>query len=249
MNLGVRESVALARGVIYAIRGKKFVPDIVICPSYTALSEVRKVIARSSMMLGAQNMSSEDKGTYTGEISARQLQELSVSHVLVGHSERRAQHNETDEVVNAKTKKALEKGFVPVVCVGEGKEERDAGGEYGVIKEQLNKVFKGISLKREQKLFVAYEPLWAIGSGNPASPQQVVEMHKHIREVLEELMPGTMGCVQVLYGGSVNPENVYHFLREQEVDGILVGGASIKLSKMREIVSQAMDVVESYTSK
>ena len=164
MNLGVRESVALARGVIYAIRGKKFVPDIVICPSYTALSEVRKVIARSSMMLGAQNMSSEDKGTYTGEISARQLQELSVSHVLVGHSERRAQHNETDEVVNAKTKKALEKGFVPVVCVGEGKEERDAGGEYGVIKEQLNKVFKGISLKREQKLFVAYDPLWAIGS-------------------------------------------------------------------------------------
>ncbi len=249
MNLGVRESVALARGVIYAIRGKKFVPEIVICPSFTALSEVRKVIARSSVSLGAQTMSSEDKGAYTGEISARQLQELSVSHVIIGHSERRANQCETDAVVRAKTKKALESGFIPVICIGEEKEAREAGNELAVVQEQITNALKGISLGHEQTLLFAYEPLWAIGSGNPATSQQVVEMHAHIRAVAQELLEGRETQIKVLYGGSVNPENVYGFLREQEVDGILVGGASIKLSQMREVISQAMDVVESYSTK
>jgi triosephosphate isomerase (TIM) len=249
MNLGARESVALARGVMYAIRGKKFVPDIVICPSFTALSEVRKVIARSSVLLGAQDMSHEEKGAFTGEVSAKQLTELSVSHVIIGHSERRHYHQESDQAVQAKVKCALEKGLVPIVCIGEEKEDRAEGNEVSVIIEQIKGALKGISLQQENKLFIAYEPLWAIGSGSSAEPAQVVEMHGVIRKTLSELMPGSEGKIKVLYGGSVNPENVHGYLREQEVDGILVGGASVKLSQMRGIISQAMEVVESYSTK
>ena len=244
MNVGVRESVALARGVLYALRGKEVVPDVVICPSYTALSEVRKVVTRSSISLGAQNIHWEEKGSFTGEISARMLEEVGVSHVIVGHSERRQLFGETDEMVQKKVRQITEKGFIPVLCVGETKEQRDAGQEKEVIKEQISSALsKDLPLKKKT-IFIAYEPIWAIGTGKAATVTDATEMHAYIREIATGILGRNSATIHVLYGGSVDGDNAYSFLRETEVDGILVGGASVKLTKMREVLEAATEAVE-----
>lgn len=243
MNVGVRESVALARGVLYALRGKRVIPEVVLCPSYTALSEVRKVVARSSVSLGAQNMHWEEKGAFTGEVSARMLEEVGVSHVILGHSERRQLLGEADEMIGKKVAQALDKGFVPVLCVGETKEEREAGEEKEIVRTQLKKALQNVRLSKKAKLFIAYEPIWAIGTGKTATVAEAIEMHALIREIAGEILGGAE-AVQVLYGGSINNDNAYEFLREEEVDGVLVGGASVKLSQMREVLEAATEAVE-----
>ncbi len=249
MNAGVRESVALARGTLLTLRGRKLIPDLVICPSFVALSEVRKVVGRSSASLGAQNMGYEDKGALTGEISARMLSELSVTHVILGHSERRQKLFETDEMVNQKTLQALSNGLTPIVCVGETKDQRDDNKQQEVVKSQLIAALDHVRLKSSQKLFIAYEPIWAISSGkNPHLPSvaEIVEMHAFINDVLSSIFPTSPdGQLSVLYGGSVDGENAYGFLREQEIGGVLVGGASVKLNQFKEVISAALDVLES----
>lgn len=244
MNLGVRESVALARASLLLLRGKKVAPHLVICPSTIALSEVRKVVARSGCGLGAQNVSSEEQGAFTGETSARMLFEVGATHVIIGHSERRHVFGETDEMVNAKLLKALEHNLIPIVCVGETKEERDAGHVKKVILHQLATAFKNVRPKFSETLYVAYEPVWAIGTGETPTSSEIVEVHAHIREVLGELFPtAPTTAFAVLYGGSVNAENAYAFLREKEIDGLLVGGASIKIHQLKEIVDAACQVL------
>lgn len=244
MNLGVRESVALARASLLLLRGKKIVPHMVICPSTIALSEVRKVVARSGCGLGAQNMSEQDQGAFTGETSARMLFEVGVTHVIIGHSERRHVFHETDQLVNAKILKALEHNLIPIVCVGETKEERAAGQVKKVILHQLATVFKNVRPKFSETLFVAYEPVWAIGTGETPTAQEIVEVHAYIRELLGELFPAApASAFAILYGGSVDGENAYGFLREKEIDGILVGGASIKIHQLKEIVDAACQVL------
>lgn len=244
MNLGVRESVALARASLLLLRGKKVAPHMVICPSTIALSEVRKVVARSGCGLGAQNVSSEEQGAFTGETSARMLFEVGATHVIIGHSERRHVFGETDEIVNAKLSKALEHNLIPIVCVGETKEERDAGHVKKVILHQLAIACKNVRPKFSETLYVAYEPVWAIGTGETPTSSEIIEVHAHIREVLGELFPTAPATAfAVLYGGSVNPENAYTFLREKEIDGLLVGGASIKIHQLKEIVDAACQVL------
>ncbi|OGL61998.1 triose-phosphate isomerase [Candidatus Uhrbacteria bacterium RIFCSPHIGHO2_02_FULL_47_44] len=244
MNLGVRESVALARSSLLLLRGKKVAPHMVICPSTIALSEVRKVVARSGCGLGAQNVSSEEQGAFTGETSARMLFEVGATHVIIGHSERRHLFGETDEGVNAKMLKALEHNLTPIVCVGETKEERTAGHVKKVILHQLGTAFKTVRPKFSETLFVAYEPVWAIGTGETPSVQEIVEVHTYIREILGELFPtAPETAFAVLYGGSVNGENAYSFLREKEIDGLLVGGASVKIHQLKEIVDAACEVL------
>lgn len=245
MNVGVRESVALARGVLYALRGKRVIPEIVVCPSSISLAEVRKVITRSSIALGAQTMSAEESGAFTGEISARMLEEVSVSHVIIGHSERRQLFGETDEMVQKKVALALKHNLIPVLCVGETSEQREEGNAHEVVINQLTSALKDASLSKKSKLFIAYEPIWAIGTGAAAEPKDAVEMHEVIRQVLSERFSSAdEKQMKILYGGSINKENVYTFLREQEVDGVLVGGASTHLSQMRDIIDAAIDAVE-----
>lgn len=245
MKVGVRESVALARGTLLTLRGRKVIPDLVICPPFVALGEVRKVVARSSAALGAQNMHWEETGSFTGEISSRMLQELHVSHVLIGHSERRSLMGETDEMVNKKTLAALDAGLLPVVCVGETREQREAGQTREVVQAQVAAALSGVRLKSGQKVFVAYEPLWAIGSGQAASVSEVVEVHGVIRSLLKELLFDAFeDQISVLYGGSVTSENAYSFLREGEIDGVLVGGASVKINQFNGIVQAAAEVLE-----
>lgn len=229
MQVGVRESVALARGTLLTLRGRRVSPEVVICPPFVALSEVRKVVARSSVALGAQNMSWEASGAFTGEVSSRMLSELSVSHVIIGHSERRELLMEGDEMIQKKVRQALSAGLIPVICVS--------------ALEQVQSALEGISLRSGDQVFIAYEPLEAIGSGNPASVESVVEMFGQIRGVLDAMF-GTSSAFRLLYGGSVTGENAYGFLREPSVDGVLVGGASVKINQFKEVVSAAAEVIE-----
>jgi triosephosphate isomerase len=245
MNLGIRGSAAVARGTLMALRGEEHLPEVILCPSFTALSEVRKVIARSKIELGAQNMAWEKQGAYTGEVSPRMLDEVNVEYVILGHSERRAYFCEDDEMVNKKVKAAYQNRFTPIVCIGESAEERDAGETQDKVAAQLREGLKGVTLSSRQRLLIAYEPIWAIGSGEPATPSDVAEVHEYIRGIAEEIVePKGDDQLQVLYGGSVDGENAYSFLREEEIDGVLVGGASIKLNEFVAILDAAGDVLE-----
>ncbi len=245
MNVGTRESVALARGTLLALRGGKFLPETIVCVPFVALGEVRKVVARSHVALGAQNVFWEEQGAFTGEISPRMLVELGVTHVLIGHSERRSLFGETDAMVNKKLIASLSAGLVPVVCVGESRSDREAGKARDVIAAQLRGALHDVHLRHKESIVFAYEPVWAIGSGTSASPQDTIEMHAWIHGLVPEFLPGIKSTqFRVLYGGSVTGENAYSFLREDEVDGLLVGGASVKLAEFTKILKAAADVIE-----
>ncbi len=249
MNVGVRESVALARGTLLTLRGRKVTPEVVICPSFVALSEVHKVVARSSISLGAQNMFWEDQGAFTGEVSARMLTELGVGHVIIGHSERRRVFGESDETVNKKIHQALGSGMVPILCVGETQEEYEQGKTRTRIQEQLASALSQVRLRPRDRLFVAYEPVWAIGTGKTPEVGEIIASHMFIREILADVFPASdPSALQVIYGGSVESENAYQFLREKEVDGVLVGGASVKLNQFKDIIIAAAEVLDAQTS-
>ena len=218
MNVGIRESVALARGTLLTLRGRKVIPELVICPPFVALSEVRKIVARSSVFLGAQNVFWEPAGAHTGEISTRMLQEVGVSHVILGHSERRQELYETDEMIHEKVRHVLSEQMTPIVCIGESKQQREAGNTQEVVGAQLVSALSQIHLRAQERVFIAYEPLWAIGTGIASSVAEVTEVHRFIRAVLEEQFPGMSSSFSLLYGGSVDGENAYGFLREEIID-------------------------------
>lgn len=243
MQVGTRESVALARGVIMALRGKKVLPEIIICPPFVAFSEVRKVVARSHVQMGAQDVFWEEEGSFTGEISPRMMNELGVTHAIIGHSERRRLLNETDEMANKKVREAKEEGLIPILCVGENQEQREAGKAKDIVAAQLHEGLSGLKFRSKDKLFIAYEPVWAIGTGQAATPADAKEMHAFIREHLKEILKSGSE-VKILYGGSVDGGNVYSFLRESEVDGVLVGGASVRLAQFGQIINAAIEAME-----
>lgn len=248
MNVGVRESVALARASLLTLRGRKVNPELVLCPPFVALFEVRKVVARSSAMIGAQNMFWEGAGAHTGETSSRMLLELGVSHVIIGHSERRVQLGETDEMVNKKVLHALSEQITPILCVGESKTQREAGEAHAIVETQLVAALRGAGW-HHRKLYIAYEPVWAIGTGESATVGEVVQMHRFIRSLLLRLFPDLSARqAAILYGGSVDGENAYGLLREPEVEGVLVGGASVKIRQLKEIVAAAAEVLEAQQS-
>lgn len=247
MNIGVRESVALARAVLLSTRGKHVTPDIVLCPPFVALSEVRKVVARSRVALGAQNMFWEDAGPFTGEISPRMLVEMHCSHVIVGHSERRAHLAETDSMVHAKVVAAFRNKLTPILCVGETLEEHKRGEAEQIVASQLRAALQH-TRPGQAGLVIAYEPVWAIGTGETETPQNTAIMLELIRRVLKEELPeNIVKATPVIYGGSVDDANAYAFLREPEINGVLVGGASIHVRKFTEILNAAIDVMEGLT--
>ncbi len=248
MNLGIRESVALARGILRRLRGKELLPDIVICPPFTSLSEVHKVTVRSRVKLGAQNCGTVKSGAFTGEVSASMLEDVRASHVILGHSERRMFFGETDALVAERLKFVLENSkLTPIVCIGESKEDRDGGRSQEVVGKQLSEAFSSLrGLPRGRTLFIAYEPVWAISTNEAITPVvgDIVEMHAHIRSLAEARLASSQGQIQVIYGGSVNGENAYQYLRESEIDGVLVGGASLRLAQFDEIITAATEVLE-----
>ncbi|MGC8718860.1 MAG: triose-phosphate isomerase [Thermodesulforhabdaceae bacterium] len=211
--------------------------EVMIAPPFTALAAVREVIKRNNLSLGAQNCHWEDKGAFTGEISPVMLADVGCRYVIVGHSERRHIFGETDDVINKKISAAFRHGLVPVFCIGEKLEEREAGKTFDVVRNQLEKGLNGIEKEKANRIVIAYEPVWAIGTGRTAKPGQAQEVHAFIRKFLAELYDNELASsVRVLYGGSVKPDNVDELMSEPDIDGLLVGGASLEVDSFNRIV-------------
>lgn len=211
--------------------------EIVVCPPFVDLKPAVEAASGSNVAIGAQNLHWEKEGAFTGEISAGMLTALSVTHVIIGHSERRQYFCETDDTVNRKLETALENGLTPIVCVGEVLEERDAGLTEDVLRRQCVRAFNGISAKKAAKLVIAYEPVWAIGTGKSATPQMASDAHAVIRHEVEKSFGKEFADnLRILYGGSVKPDNASVLMSEEEIDGALVGGASLDPAGFAKIV-------------
>jgi len=214
--------------------------DIVICPPYTALSAVNNILKNSNIKLGGQNMYFEEKGAFTGEISPKFLQAVGCEYVILGHSERRNIFNESDELVNKKLKKALEMNLKPIVAIGEHLEEREAGKTKEIILYQMNETFKDITKEDMKTIVIAYEPIWAIGTGKTATPEQAEEIHVYIRELLIQKYDKEIAdSIRIQYGGSMKPENAEDLLSKNNIDGGLVGGASLNAELLAAIIKAA----------
>ncbi len=239
MNKTVAEAKSLVDGIKLEL-GDSTKVDVVVCPPYTAISAASEQVEGSQIAVGAQNMHFEASGAYTGEVSAEMLREQYVRYVILGHSERRQYFAESDESVNKKTIAALAAGLIPIVCVGETLEERDAGQIEDVITTQINEGLKGLDADQLKKVVIAYEPVWAIGTGRTATPEQAQEVHALIRGLLVKLSDeGTAGAVRIQYGGSMKPANAAELLAQPDIDGGLIGGAALDASSFIEIVKAA----------
>jgi triosephosphate isomerase len=211
--------------------------EIVVCPTYLCIEAAENAVKGSSIAIGAQDVHWEKEGAFTGEINAPMLVAVGVTHVIIGHSERRQHFGETDDTVNLKLKSSLEAGLTPIVCVGEVLEEREAGLTDDVLRRQCLRAFHAISAKKAAKLVVAYEPVWAIGTGKTATPQMASDAHAIIRgEASKAFGQEFADGVRILYGGSVKPENAKALMAEEEIDGALVGGASLDPKSLAAIV-------------
>src|SRR3954453_1857571 len=211
--------------------------EVAICPPFISIPAAVDAAKGSSVAIGGQNMHWEKEGAFTGEISTAMLLAAGCSHVIIGHSERRQYFGETDDTVNLKLKSALEGGIIPIVCVGEVLEEREANLTEDVLRRQCLRAFHAISGKKAAKLIVAYEPVWAIGTGKTATPQMAAEAHALIRGEAEKALGGELAAnLRILYGGSVKPENAKALMAQQEIDGALVGGASLDPKSFTAIV-------------
>ncbi|PYJ03681.1 MAG: triose-phosphate isomerase [Verrucomicrobia bacterium] len=240
MNKTVAEALDLVAGIKRGLKGVKEV-DIVVCPPFTALSDVSKAILDSNVRLGAQNMSEHNFGAYTGEIAAGMLKEFSVRYVILGHSERRQYQKESDELIAKKALAAHAASLKPIVCVGETLAEREAGQTSAVLLTQLRGSLAGLNRQQMEETIIAYEPVWAIGTGKTATAQQAQEAHLHIRGVLAKLFDEAVARrVRVQYGGSVKPSNARELMGLADVDGALVGGASLEDRSFADIVKNSI---------
>ncbi|MCK5534512.1 triose-phosphate isomerase [bacterium] len=210
--------------------------EVVVCPPFTVLKEVKKVICNSNIFLGGQNMYWEKTGAYTGEISPLMLKDAGCDYVIIGHSERRIYFGETNEFVNKKVKAAFAYNLIPIVCVGETLTQREKGDAFKVVEKQLREGLDGLKIEDFRKLVIAYEPIWAIGTGKTATPLQAEEVHKFIRELLENMFVGKSEEIRILYGGSIKPENISVLMACKNIDGGLVGGASLSADNFIKIV-------------
>jgi triosephosphate isomerase (TIM) len=211
--------------------------EIVVCPPYTDVATAIEATHGSNIAIGVQNVHWKADGAYTGEISAPMLLCLGVTHVIIGHSERRQYFGETDDTVNLRLKTALESGLTPICCVGEVLEEREAGMTDDVLRRQCVRAFHAISAKKAAKLVVAYEPVWAIGTGKTATPELAAEAHAVIRKEATGIFGEAFAAnLRILYGGSVKPDNVSSLMAQEEIDGALVGGASLDPASFAKIV-------------
>lgn len=202
--------------------------EAVICAPFTLLKDLKQATKGTNIKIGAQNMHFEEKGAFTGEISPLMLKELDMDYVVIGHSERRQYFNETDETVNKKVLKALEVGIDPILCVGETLEEREAGNTKDVCKVQVEKALENVSKEDLAKVVIAYEPVWAIGTGKTATSKQANDVISYIREVIASAYGEVANKVRIQYGGSVKPSNVVEIMEQSDIDGALVGGASLQ---------------------
>ncbi len=237
MNLDRASAVALAQGLAREADGVDGV-DLAVCPPSPYLDAVAGAVAGSNVALGAQNVYHEPRGAFTGEISTAMLCDLGCRYVILGHSERRHVMGETDGDVNKKVHTALEAGLTPIVCVGELLAQREAGETMEVIRRQFDGSLAGVSAEQMPRIVIAYEPVWAIGTGKVATPEQAEEVHLDLRKIMQDRYNKQVAqAVRIQYGGSVKPENAAELLGQPNIDGALVGGASLKVDQFMGIVA------------
>jgi triosephosphate isomerase (TIM) len=240
MNKTVTEALALVDDLKNGLANIKEV-DIVVCPPFTALCEVAKALRDSNIRLGAQDMSEHNPGAYTGEIAAEMLKEFAVRYVILGHSERRQYHKESDELISKKARAAHVASLEPIICVGETLAEREAGQTEKILETQVHGSLTGLNKEQMTETIIAYEPVWAIGTGRTATTAQAQEAHAFIRGLLVKLFDeATARRVRIQYGGSVKPSNARELMSRPDVDGALVGGASLEARSFAEIVKDSI---------
>lgn len=240
MNCTVPESLKLIAGLEHNLKTEPENTVVVVIPPFTALYSVSISIQDSFFRLGAQNLCWDDNGAYTGEVSGTFLRDIGCSYVIVGHSERRQIFGETNGMINKKILAALRNELIPIVCVGESLEERDKNTHEKAVETQIKECLTGIHIRDAENIAIAYEPIWAIGTGKTASPYQAQEMHHYIRNLVEKVFDApTAGKISILYGGSVKPSNSAELLIQKDIDGALVGGSSLSGQEFTDIVRAA----------
>jgi len=240
MNKTVEEAVELANGIKLDLADCTDV-DVVLCPPFTAIKAVSDVVSETQIAVGSQNMSSEDEGAYTGEISHGMLKELFVRYVILGHSERREYYKETDEWINKKVLKALAKNLRPILCVGETLEDRESGNTEKVVEVQVREGLKDVPADAYTEVVIAYEPVWAIGTGKVATSEQAQEVHAFIRGLIKDIAgENAANVVRIQYGGSMKPGNAAELLSQPDIDGGLIGGAALDATSFVDIVKAGM---------
>lgn len=242
-NWKMNKTAAEATALIEAINekaGSQNKVDVAVCPPFTALDAASKALAGSTVKLGAQNMYFEKSGAYTGEIAADMLKEFGCTYVILGHSERREYFKECNCLINKKVKAVLANGMNPILCVGEKLEEREAGKTLDIVSEQTVKGLEGLNAAEAEKVVIAYEPVWAIGTGKTATPAMAQEVHAAIRKILTDTFGAEVAeKMQILYGGSMKPENADALLAEKDIDGGLIGGAALKADSFVALIESA----------
>ncbi len=237
MNKNLSEAIQLVSDLKTELDGKTLNAEVIVAPPFTSLETVNSLIKDSAIKLSAQNMHSADSGAYTGEVSVEMLKSVGCSYVILGHSERRTIFGESDEFINEKVIHAFKNGVTPILCCGESLEERENGTTFSVVEKQLKAVLKNLTNNQIEKIVIAYEPIWAIGTGKTATPEQAQEVHAFIRKLLAEIStPEVAENVTLQYGGSVKPENAKELLSQKDIDGALVGGACLKADSFRDII-------------
>lgn len=239
MNKTATEAVELAKPIIETIANQNDI-DVLMCPTFTSIPAVSALVGNSTVKIGAQNVSDKASGAYTGEISAAMLRDLQVSYVILGHSERRSYYGETDAFINKKVLACLESNLKPVLCVGETLEEREAGKVEEVIKTQLVGGLADVPADKAETVVIAYEPVWAIGTGKTATPEQAQEVHAFIRKTLTEILGTVSANIRILYGGSMKPSNADELLAKPDIDGGLIGGAALVANDFLALVSSGV---------
>ena len=211
--------------------------EIIVGPVFTALCSVASELKGSNISVTSQNVFWEEKGAFTGEVAPAMLKDVGCSHAIIGHSERRQYFGETDETVNKRIKAALKAGLIPIVCVGEVLEERESGRTMDVVEAQVRRGLDGLGQEDMQRIIIAYEPVWAIGTGKTATPEQAEDVHKAVRDIISEIAGQNISQeIRILYGGSVKPDNVDELMSQADIDGALVGGASLNADSFARIV-------------
>ncbi|MFA5402325.1 MAG: triose-phosphate isomerase [Candidatus Omnitrophota bacterium] len=242
----IKEAIELSNGLKRELfKLDKQGIDVVLCPPFTALSEVAEVLVESDILLGAQDLYWQDEGAFTGEVSAKMLQEAGCTFAIIGHSERRQFFGETNATANKKIKAALANALTPILCVGETLKEREAKETFDVLEDHLHNGLDGLNKEDVLRMVVAYEPVWAIGTGKTATPEQAQEVHGYIRDLLRKLYDKETALqIRIQYGGSVKPENISALMQQPDIDGALVGGASLQVVSFTDIVKKAAEVIK-----
>lgn len=239
MNKTVAESIELVEE-LQRLHADQTAVDVVVCPPYTSLKSVSDILSNTQIHVGSQNISAEDSGAYTGEISHEMLKELYVRYVIIGHSERREYFQESDDLINRKVLKALEKNLKPILCVGESLEQRESGITEEVVEKQIRLGLRDINPDMYSDVVIAYEPVWAIGTGKTATAQQAQDVHYFIRCLIKEMVGlDASNVVRIQYGGSMKPSNAEELLSQSDIDGGLIGGASLDAVSFGSLIESA----------